>query len=514
MIAEEERQQQAWSVYLEHQGVFASVLKSISPLQIADGMDLVHDFVIERLPQALASYDPDVGPIRPWLSVVFQRYARRRLAERASLQKRCLSLESLGGIILPQSDSDRTPSLEQQQSIEDAFKELPDESRSILFAYFGNGPESGNFRALARRFNLSRHRAQQSFFLALGSLAERLEGKGVLSREEIRICRAHLISGQSFAEIAECFGETEDEIRSLLRSALATLGAALSSASQQAASGSIQVDRERMKFHLLVQAIRSGDREALELLRADWEDIRSFVQAYPEEADRTERSSNHRAALILWLSTPLTPEPIAWAELTGVPSFVLEERQKLITQVDQLWRSWSSGRIVKQIKDSLSERKYEHAERWGKHAETYFAHMSPELIDPKLFGDSGARAQVCLDVVAGYGAYVDQLLAKPRRRSAEVRRAVVLGFERFERFEDTPILELHDRTRVSCKALGRAIEFRTSLGSSLASQLAYAISLSLPAHMTVLPTLDVEVDYSQCWLFPIPDETLAVFLQK
>jgi len=216
----------AWSAYLEHQDVFAAVLRATGPWQINDGVDLVHDFLVERLPQALVSYDPQRGPIRPWLYTVFIRYAKRRLSEQVALRERLLSLESVGEVVTGQLDQGETLTAEQRQRVQDALRQLPDDLRAILLTYFGNGPEAGSIRTLARQFKWSRHRAGQTVLVALATLAAQLEEQGILTDEEFAVCRAHFVHGETWEEVAVRLRKTQHQIRTLLKRALHKFGIA------------------------------------------------------------------------------------------------------------------------------------------------------------------------------------------------------------------------------------------------------------------------------------------------
>src|SRR5437016_13053119 len=94
------------------------------------------------------------------------------------------------------------------------------------------------------------------------------------------------------------------------------------------------------KFHKLLAAIKIGNQALLETLRADWREIRQYVEECNVEL--RDLDEEKRPALILWLSTPPVPEPIDWVQLTAVPPFVREQGERQIQFVEQLWNSWST----------------------------------------------------------------------------------------------------------------------------------------------------------------------------
>lgn len=222
-----DKQSDAWSVYLENRDIFAAGLKATGPWEINAGMDVLHDFLVERLPQALVTYDPEQGPMRPWLFTVFVRYARRRLLERASVKNRWLSFESLTDAEMVRLVQEKPLSEEQKKRIRNALQKLPYEFQMCLLTYFGNEPEFGNIRALARKFDWSRHRAQQVLLRALAALSAQLK-EGVLADEELEVCRAHLVHGETWERIAGKLKKSEHQARSLMKSALTKFGASLS----------------------------------------------------------------------------------------------------------------------------------------------------------------------------------------------------------------------------------------------------------------------------------------------
>jgi DNA-directed RNA polymerase specialized sigma24 family protein len=224
-MTEGDRRQQAWAVYAEHQDVFAAVLTHTGPWGVNDGLDLVHDFLVDRLPQALVSYDARIGPLPPWLYRVFANYARKRRLERAAVQKRWQSLAGVGEPAAPASDEGEAAA--DDRCVGDALGQLAPEERDTLHAYFGRAPEAGNVRAVARRFRWSRHRARQVLLQALGALAARLHGTEALTGEEADVCQAYLAGGEGLEGIGRRLHKSEDEIGSLLRGGLKTLGASL-----------------------------------------------------------------------------------------------------------------------------------------------------------------------------------------------------------------------------------------------------------------------------------------------
>lgn len=248
------------------------------------------------------------------------------------------------------------------------------------------------------------------------------------------------------------------------------------------------MDYGRQKFSELLKAIEVGNGHVLESLRKDWSEICHYVETHDQEV-RDVKLGDKQAMLILWLSTPPTPEPIHWTDLTGELSFVLDKRQEQIKLVGRLWDSWFNGDIMRQLRTVLGEPEFVDANKWVSNAqawfETFVKHFSKQSIKD---------VQQRLDVVAGYGSFVDRLLVAQEVDLADAY-VLVLGKKTH------PFFGLPDGSHVPVENAAKAIEFRSGLEPGIAKQLAYAISYSLPAHKEILPTIFVELDPAvDCWL--------------
>ena len=219
-------QEEAWSVYKENQDVFASVLRATGPWQLQDGMDLVHDFVVDQLPQALITYSPNRGPIKPWLFTVFRHYARRRILEISSLRKRWTSEDFAEPFLLSQHDESYL-SAEEKIGLRNAVQQLPEEQRLSLSVYFGNSHDAGSLNALARKFQWSKHKSKQTLLRAIAAVAALIGEKGILTSLELDICQAKLVREEEWPSIAARLGKTEYQARSLLKNALEKLSVSL-----------------------------------------------------------------------------------------------------------------------------------------------------------------------------------------------------------------------------------------------------------------------------------------------
>jgi hypothetical protein len=518
---EEKLRQQAWQVYGQHLSVLQSALHGIGGLGVLDATDLLHDFLVDRLPSALASYDPQVGPIEPWLYAVFRRYVNRCLREDAVSRKKWSSLHGWEGAIKGTTDKTEPLSPGLVAYVRDALARLPDQMRLVLLAYFGTGGDSGSERALARMLHVSRYAVRRQLLIALCDLATQLRDTRLFSAKELRACQDRLVESRKWEDIATDIGTSRDEAESLVRNVLITLGTALTqcgqaqntdSGSAEMGAGRIrQVDAGRIKFDELLQALREGNERRVDDLSTDWRAIFDFLTEHPDAADGANLSENTRTALILWLSTAPSPDPIRWADLTDVPSFVLGEREQQVALVNQLWNAWLSNTIEGALKCAFSQAEFKYGAPWCQKTHLLVDHARSVLNRPE-FEDEDAR----LDVVAGYGAFVDEVLLKfgaPLNEATIEVRAHELHCP----------LVLPDSTKIPCEGVGRAIAFRYgALDEKIRideathpfALLASVISLSLPAHQEVLPLVSVRLDNQSCRLFSGRGERLENFLRE
>jgi RNA polymerase sigma factor (sigma-70 family) len=209
-----------WSVYQGNQEIFASVLHVTGKWTIDEGLDLIHDFIVDKLPSALKTYDPEKGELKKWLYIVFLRYAKRRRIEISRSRNRTVDLDSLPGLIDESISSDKFVAYLQHQDIVDALGDIDQKHRLILNFYFGDEKKSGNIREIARKFEISRHLAEKMVLEGLAILSVKLNEPGILSNEEWEVCKYYLAQKYTWQRVAEKIDKTENQARNILRNAL------------------------------------------------------------------------------------------------------------------------------------------------------------------------------------------------------------------------------------------------------------------------------------------------------
>ena len=197
---------EVWNVYLTYQDTFRAALGGMHrlgyPVSDAEALDLIADFVTYRLVEALESYRPSAGDLRPWLRVVFRRYAMDRLRRDARRQQLLAQLEDpepVGAVTVEALDAARLRGL---------VEGLSDTYREVLRIALG---DPGGVRAVARELDITRYRARELYLSALAAVASHFRHGDVWA-----LARQVYAEGRPIAEVAIAAGKGEREVRRLL----------------------------------------------------------------------------------------------------------------------------------------------------------------------------------------------------------------------------------------------------------------------------------------------------------
>jgi len=146
---------EVWNLALNHEAVFRTVFRDLSRKGLVLGSDgerdLVHEFLVDRAANALATFHPERGALPGWLYVVFRRFV---LGSLRTIERDRRLLESLAREASPRPSDDRAHILD---AVDAAVDQLPKDERRALQAYFGDR-EHGE-RAVARALGVSRWKA-------------------------------------------------------------------------------------------------------------------------------------------------------------------------------------------------------------------------------------------------------------------------------------------------------------------------------------------------------------------
>ena len=150
---------QVWDLYVSHASVFADVIGQLrargTSISSDEAAELVHSFLVDHAPSALATFEPERGELRPWLWVVFRRYVigTLRSEHRHAGILTTLTLESTSG------DDEAVEATEDLDRVRRIVETAPRAQRDALKSFFG--AEGGSVRAVARSMNVSRREARR-----------------------------------------------------------------------------------------------------------------------------------------------------------------------------------------------------------------------------------------------------------------------------------------------------------------------------------------------------------------
>jgi RNA polymerase sigma factor (sigma-70 family) len=144
------------------------------PLDLAEGMDLVHDFYVEAVPGLLARYEPERAQFSTYLYGAFLHFARPRIVRELRWKGMLTDLDELPPEWMPISEPalvDPNVSSDSDELIDTIgrqFASLPSSLRAVVTVRILDGLSE---REAARRLKLSRYSVRQRTAEALGRLA-------------------------------------------------------------------------------------------------------------------------------------------------------------------------------------------------------------------------------------------------------------------------------------------------------------------------------------------------------
>lgn len=243
-------------------------------------------------------------------------------------------------------------------------------------------------------------------------------------------------------------------------------------------------------FKDLIDAIKNSDMERIDRYRTHWHDLRiHFDDCNACKGIGNDLNNGFRITLILWLSTPPTQTPIKWDELSE-PSFIKDSREQQIELVNELWNLWKEGIIVTPLKCSLNKMNKMMKTLWIDSAKKLFNEFHDKRSE--IFKSTESE-QTRLDIVSGYGSFIDKMLISQDCEIAEA--AVLIGIE-----DNLPVFNLPDKTKITLAEMVKALLYRTEIEENLLSLIAGCISFYLPARDLILPNIKADVISEGCLL--------------
>jgi RNA polymerase sigma factor (sigma-70 family) len=165
---------QVWRLYFENQSTFWGVISSLRRRGISvsdeEATDLIHEFLMERAPFALATFHPERGQLESWLFVVFRRFA---IGSYRNKQRMQTILEAWRDDISLDGVNEENEFTQDVQVVQAALKALPKEERKALRLFLEQ--DDGSMRAVARALRLSRWKATRLVVRSVARVAAALE---------------------------------------------------------------------------------------------------------------------------------------------------------------------------------------------------------------------------------------------------------------------------------------------------------------------------------------------------
>lgn len=201
-------------------GVLARLARQGYPLSPADGLDLIHAFVVDHWERLRETYDPDAGPLEPYLAVAFERFARRESLRRRRLQARLLDPDSLESLVADVPEPDRQADIALVRDVLDA---VPDEVRIPIAAFFEHGSE----RDAAKALGWTRHRFRMALAQSVAHVAVRIGRPPGISQHDWAVTELVLGTGRTADQAARTLGRDPSEVRRTHRATLSSFLGAL-----------------------------------------------------------------------------------------------------------------------------------------------------------------------------------------------------------------------------------------------------------------------------------------------
>lgn len=162
---------EVWTLFLENRSVFTKVFASLRQrgfvLDEDTQSDLTHEFLMERAPAALATFNPALGERAGWLFVVFRRFVVGAARTRARRQRLLASLAEEETDVAPAEDELRLD----LGALQHALAELSAEERQVIEHVTA---ANGTVRSAARALGWSRWRTTHVLAAALQKLTGQL----------------------------------------------------------------------------------------------------------------------------------------------------------------------------------------------------------------------------------------------------------------------------------------------------------------------------------------------------
>jgi len=170
-------------------------------------LEIIHDFFLQEWPGVAERFDPQRGTLEAFSTYAFVRFARRRLAQEARLERVLASAAFVAEQAEPNGELD-TASLDTPR-IGEALGRLQPGDRLLLELRFGTPPYSE--RQIAEYLKTTRYAARSSLASALARLIALVGHSTQLDTTDIQIAKAFFVDQEASSSVAERFSITESQ---------------------------------------------------------------------------------------------------------------------------------------------------------------------------------------------------------------------------------------------------------------------------------------------------------------
>lgn len=213
--------------YAEYRGLLLWVLARVGErgyrVNLADALDLIHEFFATQYEGVTRNYRPEQARFSSYLAGAFRNFVIKTVLRAADHADRLARMAEMRGEAgdpgePPEWDSDLT-------ILKSGLERLPPDARRLLALRVGEGMTE---RAVGRELGLSRYGVRERTARALAHLAAEVGEPGVAEARDWPLVRMLTIEDRPIADAAEALGITQAQAQAAWRRTLARFSSVLS----------------------------------------------------------------------------------------------------------------------------------------------------------------------------------------------------------------------------------------------------------------------------------------------
>ena len=180
--------------------------------------DLIHEFLMERAPYALATFQSDRGDLEPWLFVVFRRFVLGTY--RSNQRSTDILLRWRQDLV--KSDGEGYEGLKQDLAVvEAATASLPNKEKRALLLFFSD--QGGSIRAVARSLGLSRWSTTHLILQAAAHVVQALNVDIGVGKDDLAVVSSGQTDEKSILNLAAKTNRSAGDVRIAVQNVRAIL---------------------------------------------------------------------------------------------------------------------------------------------------------------------------------------------------------------------------------------------------------------------------------------------------